>query len=153
MKNLIIALLLLCINLNSDEIKMPKTTNLTFQKECKSCHMAFQPTLLNSNSWIKVMDNLKEHFGTDASLDQQETKIIKDYLVNNSKNNIKNVTNEIYITKLPWFTRQHRRISEKTIAHPSIKTLSNCVACHKNAEKGNYDEDEIKIPGKSWSNR
>ncbi|MBI3874297.1 MAG: diheme cytochrome c [Arcobacter sp.] len=147
MKKTIFILASMLIIANADDFKMPKTTNATYQKECKSCHMAFQPTLLNSSAWEKMMDNLKQHFGTDASLEPTDTKIIKEYLMKNSNEKTKNPSNEIAITKLPWFAREHRKISKEMISNDKIKTLSNCMACHQGAQKGNYDEDGIKIPG------
>lgn len=43
-------------------------------KECASCHFGYQPALLNKASWEKVMGNLSDHFGTDASLGKAETQ-------------------------------------------------------------------------------
>lgn len=133
--------------LNGDSFKMPQTTNTMYQKECGSCHMAFQPSLLNRDSWTKMMDNLANHFKTDASLDAQDTKTIKDYLVKNSSQNMRNPDGVIAISQMPWFKKEHRKISATTIANDKIKTLSNCMACHTTADKGDYDEDNIKIPG------
>lgn len=148
MKNIFLLIATIII-LNADDFRMPKTINPLYQKECGSCHLAFQPSLLNRDSWSKMMDNLQDHFKTDASLEPTDTKLIKDYLVKNSSQNLKNPDNVIAISQMPWFTREHRKISQKTISNEKIKTLSNCVACHARANQGDYDEDHIKIPVQS----
>lgn len=145
MKKIFISLsLVACIY--ADGFSMPKATNPLYQKECASCHMAFQPSLLNQNSWTKMMSNLPNHFGVDASLEKVDEQAIKKYLIDNSKNRLKNPNNEIAITKMPWFTHEHNRFKEKANKNPKIKTLSNCMACHIHADKNDYDEDNVRIP-------
>ena len=58
--------------------------NAQYQKECASCHFGYQPALLGKASWEKVMGNLSDHFGTDASLGKVESAQILSYLVNNA---------------------------------------------------------------------
>lgn len=147
-----IILLLLTLNfIHADDFRISKTLDKFYIKECGSCHMAFQPELLNKNSWVLMMDNLSNHFGTDASLDSSDTKKIKEYLTKNATSReMRNPDNVIAISKMPWFLKEHRKISPKTLAHEKIKSFSNCVACHTQANSGDYDEDNIKIPGQSW---
>ena len=40
-----------------------------YKQECDSCHIAYSPTLMPAASWKRLLGNLPEHFGTDASLD------------------------------------------------------------------------------------
>lgn len=147
-----IILLLISLNfIQADDFRISKNLDKFYIKECGSCHMAFQPELLNTNSWISMMNNLSNHFGTDASLDSVDTKKIKEYLAQNSnKKEMRNPDNVIAISKMPWFLKEHRKISKKTLSHEKIKSFSNCVACHTKANSGDYNEDNIKIPGKSW---
>ncbi|MCI0500587.1 MAG: diheme cytochrome c [Epsilonproteobacteria bacterium] len=151
MRSLLVVMVLLG-GLYGDDFRMPKTTNSLYQKECGSCHMVFLPSMLNQDGWKKMMSTLENHFKTDASLDSQDTKKITEYLVQNSSNNLRNPQVVIAISQMPWFVKEHRRISQKTLSHEKIKTISNCVACHTQALKGDYDEDSIKIPGRSWFN-
>ncbi len=37
-------------------------------KGCGAYHMAFQPQMLPERSWEKIMNELSDHFGEDASL-------------------------------------------------------------------------------------
>ena len=43
-----------------------------YQKECGSCHMAYQPQFLPQRSWNKMMKNLDNHFDVDATLDAND---------------------------------------------------------------------------------
>ena len=132
---------------NADDFQITKSVDPLYQKECGSCHMAFQPELLNKDSWAKIMDNLQDHFKTDASLEPQDTQTLKTYLLHASQQYMHNPKKEIAITKMPWFVKEHRELSPKIIAHPKVKTLSNCMACHTQAASGNYEEETINVPG------
>ena len=56
--------------------RVPPVTNEAAKKECGACHMAYQPQFLPANSWRRILADLGNHFGEDASLDdavRQET--------------------------------------------------------------------------------
>ena len=55
-----------------------------WKAECASCHMSYPPGLLPERSWRKMMAELDQHFGQNASLDAAATKAILGYLVENS---------------------------------------------------------------------
>ena len=55
-----------------------------YQQECAACHAAFPPGMLPASSWRRVMDNLKQHYGTDASLDAAATAELSGWLVANA---------------------------------------------------------------------
>ncbi|MDO8453773.1 MAG: cytochrome b/b6 domain-containing protein [Sulfurimonas sp.] len=128
-----------------------------FYKECKSCHTLYPPYLLSKQSWVKMMDNLENHFGDDASLDEKDKKSIRDYLVENAAENstkesafnilksIKN-TEAIAITKTPYWQKRHEDIDKNIFASKEISVKSNCKACHKNIEQGLLNDKDIKIP-------
>ncbi len=145
MKKIVLSLTLVA-SLYADHFNMPKTTNTTYQNECGSCHMAFQPSFLNQGAWKKIMLNLNKHFEVDASLEQVDQQTILQYLMENANSRLKNPNNEISITKLPWFMHEHKRLQARATANPKIKTLSNCMACHTRADKNDYDEDNVRIP-------
>lgn len=130
-----------------------------YAKECASCHFAYQPGLLPSRSWKKIMENLSDHFGTDASLEPEDNKRILKYLVDNSAENFTNYKrskkindsigkNETptAITKTGYFIKKHKGIKPKLIEQKDVKSLANCMACHTKADKGSYSEREINIP-------
>lgn len=126
--------------------------NTLYQKECASCHFGFQPALLNKASWEKVMGNLSDHFGTDASLGKVETQELLTYLVSNAGSGKMTANNDtMQITKSPYFIKEHRKIAPKLIEQKEVGSLANCMACHTSADKGNYSERNIVIPNYgSW---
>jgi len=134
-------------------------TDELYLKECGSCHFAFQPGLLPERSWKKMMNNLADHFGSDATLEPEDHKALSKYLTDNAADNareykrsikiVKSIANDSTpdkITDVPYFVREHKRIPKKVIMQEEIKTLSNCTACHTTASKGVYGERAIKIP-------
>jgi hypothetical protein len=133
--------------------------NKVYKLECSACHFAYQPGLLPSKSWNKMMSNLENHFNTDASLADEDFKIIKEYLNKNSAEKAMNykrssrIVNSIRsgdvpesISKVPYIIRKHDEISPAMLSQKEVKGMFNCVACHTTAEKGIYSERDIKIP-------
>ena len=109
------------------------------QKECGQCHMAFQPGLLPAASWDKMMANLADHFGDDASLNAEKTASIRSYLVANA-GRARHGDVPARITQSRWFVHEHD-FPEKVWKRPDVITKSNCAACHRGAEQGFYDDD------------
>jgi nitrate/TMAO reductase-like tetraheme cytochrome c subunit len=133
--------------------------NELYKNECASCHFAYQPGLLPARSWVKIMGNLQNHFKTDASLDKKDVETLTQYLVKNSSDHAMNykrsrkITNSISknetpmrITKVAYFERKHRELSRRMIDQKEVKSISNCTACHKTADKGVYSERYINVP-------
>lgn len=135
-----------------------------YNKECATCHMGFQPQFLPKRSWNKLMDNLSNHFDTDASLSKESLNKIKTYLEENSSDSkalygeaaefaqsIKKDSTPLRISEIRKFQREHRKITTKMIEQKEVKSIANCAACHKDANEGTYRERNIHIPnfGKS----
>lgn len=166
MKKVILASLLIAGSLVADSYfgssgkrGVAPVTDEFYKKECASCHFAYQPGLLPSKSWEKMMGNLSNHFGTDASLDPVDNKTILNYLVENSaekstqykrskKINESVPRNEtpIAITETKYFIKKHREIPLRLIEQKEVASLANCIACHTTADTGSYSERAIKIP-------
>ena len=105
------------------------------------------------------MGNLEEHFGEDASLDEQDTSSIRAYLVKNSAESstkesafhiLKSMdSNEtIAITKTPYWKRRHSEIDKSIFESKEVAAASNCKACHGNIEQGLLNDKDIKIPSR-----
>lgn len=126
----------------------PAQTNAKFQQECSSCHIAYSPGLLPAESWHKMMAGLGKHFGSDASLTDQENKEITTFLVNNASNRWSASTAPLRISETAWFKRKHdsHEISPAVWKNPQVKSPANCAACHPRAEHGDYNERDIRIP-------
>lgn len=126
----------------------PSQTNAKFQQECSTCHIAYAPGLLPAESWRKVMAGLDKHFGSDASLTDQENKKITAYLMNNASNRWSASAAPLRITETAWFRRKHdgHEISSSVWKNPQVKSPANCAACHPQADRGNFNEHEIRMP-------
>ncbi len=133
--------------------------NDLYIKECGSCHFPYQPGLLPSNAWNKMMANLDNHFNSDATLDDKTFQTLSKYLNDNSaeKNMQYKRSNRIVsslspnqipdsISTTPYMVKKHREIRKDLITQKEVKGLFNCIACHTTADKGIYSERDIKIP-------
>lgn len=133
--------------------------NQLYINECAACHFAYQPGLLPSNSWKKMMGNLENHFGVDATLLDEDFKAISKYLNENSaekameykrsKKIVRSMRDDgtiIAVSKTPYFIKKHREIPSKYINQKKVKGLFNCIACHTTAQKGIYSQRDIIIP-------
>ena len=133
--------------------------NDLYIKECGSCHFPYQPGLLPSNAWNKMMANLDNHFNSDATLDDKTFQTLSKYLNDNSaeKNMQYKRSNRIVssllpgqvadsISTTPYMVQKHREIRKDLITQPDVKGLFNCMACHTTADKGIYSERAINIP-------
>jgi nitrate/TMAO reductase-like tetraheme cytochrome c subunit len=127
---------------------MPSTVNAKFVQECAGCHMAFPPGLLPAASWTKMMTGLDKHFDVDASVTPAEATEITNFLVKNASNRWTATTAPLRITDSVWFKTKHssREVAPAVWKRASIKSASNCMACHTGAEKGDFNEHNIKIP-------
>jgi len=134
--------------------------NTTYTEECGSCHFAYQPGLLPARSWQKMMGDLENHFDENAEMDQATQVKLTQYLVENAADDadykrskrIMNSLNKddtpLRITETPYFIRKHDEIPRRMVQdNPELGSFSKCAACHVNAEKGSYDDDDVRIPG------
>ena len=131
--------------------------NPTYIEECGACHMVYPPRLLPANSWRKMMAGLDDHFGENAELDSETTQLIERYLVkstDSSKQKYRKLFRNLgsrtplRITELPYFIRKHDEIPAKFLVdNDKLSSFSQCSACHKYAEKGEFEDDDISIPG------
>jgi len=155
---LIINSLLASDNFNTKTDVAP-VNNQLYIKECGSCHFPYQPGLLPSNAWNKMMTNLENHFNSDASLNEADLQTLTKYLNDNSaeKNMQYKRSNRIVssllpgqvadsISTTPYMVQKHREIRKDLITQPDVKGLFNCMACHTTADKGIYSERAINIP-------
>ena len=95
------------------------------------------------------MDGLDQHFGVDASLPAADRQSITDYLVKYASNRWTANAAPLRITDGEWYKVKHIRsgkVTEAIVKRESVKSKSNCQACHSGAEKGQFDERSVKIP-------
>lgn len=133
------------------------TAGPMYAEECGSCHMAYPAALLPAGSWQKIMASLEDHFGENAELDAQTRQEIEDYLVRESarvsyRKLFRNLGDAapLRVTELPHFVHEHDEIPARfIIGNDQVKSLSQCNVCHRGAERGRFDEDNVVIPGVS----
>jgi cytochrome c553 len=126
----------------------PAKVNPTWAKECSACHIAYAPGLLPADSWRKLMSGLDKHFKADASLSAKENQEITAFLVANAANRWTGNAAPMRITETQWFKSQHngREVPAEVWKRASVKSASNCQACHAGADRGDFSERSIKIP-------
>ena len=94
------------------------------------------------------MANLPRHYGTDASLDPATVKELWTWLGANA-GTYKRVSEEPpqdRITTSSWFERKHREVAPQVWKRAAIGNRANCAACHTGAAKGDFNDDNIRIP-------
>ena len=132
-----------------------KTQNEDFVKECASCHTLYPPNLMPKKSWELIMSNLENHFGDDASLDEELNKNILAFLLKNSaetstmENSWKFLNSIgdkdiIALSKTTYWDKRHKDIPKEIFDNKEIKSKANCKACHSDIEKGLIEDENIK---------
>ena len=132
-------------------------TNQAYKETCGECHFAYQPELLPFASWLKILSQLDDHFGEEVEADPDTITNISEYLKTNgaekssakqSKKIMGSLGSQVplRITDIPYIRRKHHELNPAVFKRESIGSLANCTACHTTAEKGIYDDDDVKIP-------
>ena len=118
------------------------------EAECSACHIAYRPNFLPRAAWKQVMASLDKHYGTDASLPAADTAEIAAWL-NKTALDVGDIPPKLRITESFWFKRKHgtNHVKAEVWSRASVKSRSNCQACHVNAAKGDFNEHNIRIPG------
>jgi len=139
-----------------DPHNLKPVDNEIYQAECGSCHLAYQPGLLNRDSWKALMSDLAHHFGDDATLEPEAQNQVEAYLSENAADAIqgfyvKKAAAEagkplLRFSESSYFKREHHGIKPQVLARPAIRSWAHCEACHKAADRGVYEEDYTKIP-------
>jgi mono/diheme cytochrome c family protein len=129
-------------------VRMPQHVPPAYTQECASCHTAYPPGLLPARSWQRVMSGLERHYGTDASLDAQTLQQINTWLQAHA-GTYKRAGEEPpqdRIIRSAWFERKHRDIDPAVWKLPSVKSAANCTACHAGADRGRFDDHDLRMP-------
>ena len=132
------------------ESQRPGVSPVKFQpytENCGSCHFPYQPGLLPTTSWEKVMSNIDNHFGETLNLSSAESRAMTQYLLNNSAGHfnddisINTLLSLKYdpivmrVTQTPYFIKTHSQLGEAD----KMKDIGQCNSCHKQAAQGLYN--------------
>jgi Dihaem cytochrome c len=133
--------------------RVPPVTDPVVTQECGSCHLAFPPQFLPQRSWQKLVETLADHFGENASLGEAERQAVLDYLLVHAADGpkagragrkfgqgIAAGQTPLRITETPWWVQEHREVRADRWQSPTVKSKANCLACHKGAEQGVYED-------------
>ncbi|WP_245391653.1 diheme cytochrome c [Aliarcobacter cryaerophilus] len=101
------------------------------------------------------MNDLENHFGDDASLDEKTNQDILTFLLKNSAetstmqaswNFLNSIGDKdiIALTKTSYWERKHKKIPKEVFKNEKVKSVANCKACHSDIEKGLIENENIK---------
>lgn len=127
------------LSVAAEERVHPPVDNELALKECGACHIAYHPRFLPAESWQKMFADLADHFGADAGLSEPARQELLQYYVSSTGGSTEPVT--LRISERPWFARAHDELREADWSNPKVKFKGNCIACHKDAEQGIYEDD------------
>ena len=134
-------------------------------EECGACHLAYPPGLLPVASWEGLMEDLADHFGESAELDQETADHITQYAVQEAlrpgkpttmSQMLRNMPDDppLRITEFPSFISAHAVIGEQLQMDEFAEGfLSPCADCHRQAADALFDK-ELLHPGygpQTWS--
>lgn len=135
-------------------------TNATYREQCGGCHLAYPPGLLPADAWRRVMGDLTNHYGDDASLDAAASTEILAYLTANGADGSSRIRSRAFaaapipgdgpprITETRYFQRKHDEVPLRLVRdNPGVGSFSRCETCHGAAEQGRFNEDQVRIPG------
>ena len=153
-----LALLVASTFANKVKAGLQQNPNVVYQEECGACHLVYPAKLLPEKGWNKILQNLDDHFGENAELENDTNQILQAYLAENSMQKgfldrfFKNFPEgaPTRITKLSSFVRKHDEVPAKMVKdNPKVGSFSQCDKCHRGAARGDFEEDKVKIPGYS----
>lgn len=137
----------------------PDVKHKLWEQECGSCHMLYSPGMLPARSWVRMMSELKDHFGENASLDPDEAAAIQRFLIENAadaaggNDRMRRIASSVTSADSPQrfsetahFRYIHDEIPKGVWKREKIGSPANCIACHTKADQGRYPEREIRIP-------
>ncbi|HEX2531186.1 MAG TPA: diheme cytochrome c [Burkholderiaceae bacterium] len=135
--------------LADDDRRTPRIPLLPkYQQECAACHVAYPPGMLPAASWQRIMNDLPQHYGTDASLDPATVEQLSTWLSTHAGTykRVREVPPEDRITNSAWFIRKHDEVPVRVWKLPAVKSPANCIACHARADQGDFNEHQVRIP-------
>jgi cytochrome b len=120
--------------------------------ECKECHMFYPPNITNKSSQLIMLDNLSNHFGTDASLDYDVLQKVKNEVEKFApeitkiklEGDSKFLAINESITNTKLWKRKHKEFDNQWFVEHKIKK-TDCKSCHTKIENGSLSPFELKV--------
>lgn len=132
--------------------------NAVWRTECGSCHLAYHPTLLPARSWDRMLREQNNHFGEALGLDTLTTKEILAFLTKYSADSrmteaaikigksIPAGEAPLRITESGYWKKRHDEIPSTIWRSKKVGTKANCGACHRDAERGTFEDAAMRVP-------
>ncbi|MCG7851188.1 MAG: diheme cytochrome c, partial [Methanosarcinaceae archaeon] len=109
--------------------------NPIYIEQCGACHFTYQPGLLPSGSWDKILAGLEDHFGEVIELDLASKKVIAEYLKANAAEYssaklaakiLRSIGGQtpLRISQIPYIQRKHHEIRSDVFKRESIGSPS-----------------------------
>ncbi len=126
---------------------------------CGECHLPFVPALLPGRAWRSLMARLPEHFDARVSLAREERREVSAWLEAGAADSVAGglgaavmgrmagSDRPLRVTETRWFRHRHVNIPRATWSRDSVATPANCLACHRDAGRGIFDERSVRVPG------
>ena len=133
----------------ADSRAMPADSMLpAYRQECAACHMAYPPGMLPAASWTRMLSGLDQHYGSDASLDPALVRQIGTWLEAHASTykRVREQPPQDRITRSVWFERKHHELNAAVWQRTAVGSRANCMACHTRADRGDFDDDRVRIP-------
>jgi cytochrome c553 len=140
-----------------------RNTSATYDKECGSCHFAYQAGWLPERSWRKIMSSLKDHFGDNAELKVADRDAVLAYLVAGSAERAPNLRSRevmeaiapaetpVSITRVLYVGGIHGGFLDPAFrGKPQVKTLAQCPVCHGRADRGWFSQVTYEVSDESF---
>jgi len=131
-----------------------------YSEECGSCHFEFPANLLPRRSWQAMMteQGLADHFGEDASLDEESRQGIEQYLLQGAMEQSRSEAAfylgrefasqslPLRVTSSSWWKKRHEEVEPQHFQQKNVGSKLNCQACHRHAAFGSFEDADIRIP-------
>ncbi|MBK6743404.1 MAG: diheme cytochrome c [Hydrogenophilales bacterium] len=138
---------------------LPMPAGKLYLNECGGCHTAYAPGFLPARSWKKMLGDLANHFGEDASLDDAQLGAIEKAILPLAADTpsatllMRRIASGIGPTEAPqrisgspYFKYMHDEVPSSFWKRAKIGSPANCAACHTRTSEGRYFEREVSIP-------
>ena len=130
-----------------------------WRNRCSGCHVAFRPDLLPAASWIALIDRLPWHFGASVEIAPAARWPIRGFLAAHAADaanspigvgvmsRLAAADRPLRVTGTRWFRYRHYGVARATWSHRRVLSPANCGGCHRDADRGIFDELSVDIPG------
>ena len=133
-----------------------------YESNCGDCHHAHHPSLRTSGMWKRMIRDLEDHFGEDATLDDKaKTEILAFLRANDATTFDTEAANRIgrapspdgRISSTAFWKKRHEAIAADVFRRDAVGSKANCDACHADARTGRFDDVAIRIPEEKGDSR